>query len=201
MNHFEFVTTKMPYNFKTLVKRQISTIPIVVSAWYLLKSDHINMKFFLTLISSLLFLTSSYGQGINLRCSGSASFQITSGGMNLEAGAPLANMIPNQTSAANAGDLWTVATGSLNYIVYVNRQEITWDSNIQIWTRRTGGSATNLTGGTVYQLANLTPDFFCSYTGVIPPNSSLPLQYELRFVGAVSAGSFTCNIVYTVVQQ
>ena len=96
-------------------------------------------------------------------------------------------------SAASAKTV-SVLFPSGNWRVDVSRSDIAWDSDLQVYVRRTGGS---VTGGSNYQQITTTATTFFSGTGW----AFVPVQYRIsgNFIAlGVSPGLYRTVVTYTL---
>ncbi|MET3125371.1 hypothetical protein ABID42_000459 [Arcicella rosea] len=160
------------------------------------------MKYYLIVFFSLLINHSFFSQSIVIQSGGTNWSESLSSSTITQAGADYTN---NITSSSNQS-LINVNGSLLTYQVSVRRQDIVWDSRLQLFIRKTGDG----TGGL---LATITPSGVSSYQQITTTNSNffsgslallgnrvgVPIQYEIRGVSVlIPVKTYSTTIIYTV---
>ncbi|TAK31886.1 MAG: hypothetical protein EPO28_18035 [Saprospiraceae bacterium] len=90
-----------------------------------------------------------------------------------------------------------------NYRVDVRRSDISWNSSIEVWARRTGnGKPKNsycwVSGGTSYQQITTSNQLFFTGYG---RTDDIPIRYQLRKISVlIPATNYSTTIIYTVTE-
>ena len=112
------------------------------------------------------------------------------------------------TTSVTNQSLMNVTGGILtNPKVYVQKTDVTWNSNLSLLLRRTGAGtglvAVLIAGGTTFQQITNSPLYFFDLITVAPltvtSRTNIPIQYEIRGLSVlIPAQSYTTTILYTV---
>lgn len=132
----------------------------------------------------------------------SGAWDLTLSASNLVSGAG-SNLTDTYTSATDAAYIdISVFPYVWNWQVSVNMTVTRWNSNLQLWARRSGNGSTwfgSITGGTAYQQVTTTAQPF--FTGFLN-RSNVPIQYQIRNVTAlIPAATYTVSVVYTLEER
>lgn len=114
------------------------------------------------------------------------------------------------TSAANQSRI-TVSVGLAlltTWEVFVHKQDVTWNSNLTVWIRKTGDG----TGILTPVLGTISPNGTTSFIQLAASDQSIfsgfsnrfdvPIQYEIRGVSVlIPVSNYSCNIVFTVIDN
>jgi hypothetical protein len=162
------------------------------------------MKFYL--FSVFLIFTTAFGNAQNIAATGNWSSSIAATSIT-EAGS---NYTANATSATNQTLVsFNVPAGlfGATYQVFVHKLDATWNSNLSLWTRRTGNGTSNaffggsISGGTTFLQLTNSPQLLCNGTTGILGNGrdNIPMQHEIRGISViVPVRTYTTTVVYTV---
>jgi hypothetical protein len=114
------------------------------------------------------------------------------------------------TSAANQSRI-TVSVGLAlltTWEVFVHKEDVTWNSNLTVWIRKTGDG----TGILTPVLGTISPNGTTSFMQLAVSNQSIfsgfsnrfdvPIQYEIRGVSVlIPVSTYSCTIVFTVIDN
>lgn len=150
--------------------------------------------FFLSIISSIFSqsLTVSPGWSVTIPAS-----TIIEAGLNYTT--------TTVTSGASQSTMSiTTNSNNVNVFVYVQKTDVTWDSNLTLWVRRsgngTGAGNSSITNGTTFQQITNTPiQFFTVYMGKSRTYSSIPIQYQISGISVIiPAQTYTTTLLFTI---
>ncbi len=158
------------------------------------------MKFRANITLLLLVMCASRLSSQTISVTG--AWDLTLSASNLVSGAG-SNLADTYTSATDAAYIdISVFPYVWNWQVSVNMTVTSWNSNLQLWARRTGNGSSwfgTISGGTAYQqVTTAAQPFFAGFLN----RSSVPIQYQIRNVSAlIPAATYTVSIVYTLEER
>lgn len=157
------------------------------------------MKKLPTLLLLLLIIPSTFAQSLTVSPGWSATIPastITEAGLNFTT--------TTVTSAASQSLMDVNAGKNLIYIIYVQKTDISWDSNLAIWLRRSGnGSGSNgstIRNGSTFQQITNSPTYFFDLTmGVGKNYTNIPIQYQISGLSVlIPAKNYTTTLLFTI---
>ncbi|MFC0184353.1 hypothetical protein SAMN04515674_102126 [Pseudarcicella hirudinis] len=121
------------------------------------------------------------------------------------------NYSSNVTSASNQ-TLVTVSSTAflgllLSWKVMVTKQDVSWNSNLTVWIRKTGdgtsllGSITPSGTSSYIQLSTTQQELFRGTNVLTSLNrNNVPIQYEIRGLSVtIPAANYSANVIYTLI--
>jgi hypothetical protein len=142
----------------------------------------------------ILLLSAFLSKSQRITISGNPTFSATD--LNVtEAGNDFTSTI-----TSTSGSLITITNSSSKYWhITVDRVDVNWNSNLNIWVRRsgngTGGSYTP-TGGTTFQEVTTIETTFFNGRG---NKNNIPIEYQISNISMlIPAGNYSTTIYYTV---
>lgn len=116
------------------------------------------------------------------------------------------NYTTTTTTSAVSQSLMTLTSGSqnINVFVYVQKTDVSWDSSLTLWVRRSGngtgaGNSTITNGTTFQQVIDTQTSFFTTFMGKSRTYSNIPLQYEIRGLSVlIPAKTYTTTLLFTI---
>lgn len=101
------------------------------------------------------------------------------------------------TSVFNQTELTITALLRSNWIVRVDKDDINWDSRLELYVRRSSTFLPFVNGGLSFQLITDTPNLFFRGSGLVP--TSIPIQYEIRGLSVlIPVDDYTMYVNYTI---
>ena len=158
------------------------------------------MKKLPLLLFLLLIIPSIYAQTLTISPGWSVTIPastITEAGLNYTT---------TTTTSAASQSLIDITTGSqnINVFVYVQKTDVSWDSSLNLWVRRSGtgagaGNSTITNGTTFQQVTNSPTSFFTVFMGKSKTYSNVPLQYQISGLSVlIPAKTYTTTLLFTI---
>lgn len=114
------------------------------------------------------------------------------------------NYTTDATSSTSQSLMTVTGNTQTNPKVYVQKTDISWNSNLTLWLKRTGNGtgllAFTIAGGTTFQQITNSPlYFFDLFTLFGTSVNDIPIQYEIKGLSVlIPAQSYTTTLLYTI---
>ncbi len=171
-----------------------------------LMKESLKIRTISILIAGILPAAALMGQQVTIDISGSWSLTITSADLTAGAGSDFTSSYESNTDQISV-DIDKVVSGnfwdwflSYNWRVDVNKQDVNWHSDMELYVRRTSGGFGfgSISGGTSYQQITSSDRTFFSGNG---RRYWIPLQLQLQGMSVeVPPGNYSTVVYYTVTE-